>query len=102
MWQFKPKTIIARLLANLAIIYSVFYNPDLMEKVCGPFTLPISHKHHLLLVIALMEVFRIVYSNLIELLRNWGVIQKEKYMLLEMLTTKYMFLFIIKIWFIFD
>ena len=54
MWQFKPKTIVARLLANLAIIYSVFYNPELMEKVCGPFTLPISHKHHLLIVIAFM------------------------------------------------
>lgn len=74
MWQFKPKTIVARLLANLSIIYSVFYNPELMEKVCGPFTLPISHKHHLLIVIALMEVFRIVYCNLIALLRSWGVL----------------------------
>lgn len=76
MWQFKPKTIVARLLTNLAIIYSVFYNPDLMEKVCGPFTLPISHKHHLLIVIALMEVIRVVYSNLMWLLRKWGLLQK--------------------------
>lgn len=102
MWQFKPKTIIARLFVNLAIIYSVFENPDLMEKVCGPFTLPISHKYHLLIVIIAMEVIRIIYSNLVAMLRGWGILQKEKYVLADMLTTKYIIILIIKIWLIFD
>lgn len=78
MWQFKPKTTVARLIANLAIIYSAFENPELMEKVCGPFTLPILGKHHLIIIIAFMELLRIVYSNVVGRLQAWSILKKGK------------------------
>lgn len=39
--QFKPKTIFVRLAFNLAILYALFNNSELMEDVCGSFTTPI-------------------------------------------------------------
>jgi len=60
--QTKPKTQIVRLLLNCAIILSVFKNSDLMEHICGPFTLPIVRKDYLISYIILVEVIRIFYK----------------------------------------
>ncbi len=76
MWQFKPKTIAARLIANISIIFSVFENPELMEKVCGPFTLPVLNKSHLILVICIMEIIRIIYEPVVSKLQSWGILKK--------------------------
>lgn len=102
MWQFKPKTIIARLLVNLSIIYSVFENPELMEKVCGPFTLPIAHKRHLILIISFMELVRIVYEIVISKLQDLGILRNGKLDIGEFLTVKYILILLVKIWLVFD
>jgi hypothetical protein len=102
MWQFKPKTIVARLFINLSIIYSIFENPELMELVCGPFTLPIAHKHHLIWIICLMEFLRIVYSSIVRQLQLWGVFENGKMGVSGFLTTKYIIILFVKIWLIFD
>ncbi len=73
-----------------------------MEKVCGPFTLPISSKRHLILIICVMEMLRIVYFSVVSQLQAWGIIKKDKLGITDFLTTKYLIILFVKIWLIFD
>jgi hypothetical protein len=60
--QFKPKTEVARLLLNSVIAAALFWNPELMEEICGPFTLPVASKQYLLPYIICLEIFRICFK----------------------------------------
>lgn len=60
--QFKPKTEVARLIINSVIAATVFWNPDLMEDICGPFTLSVTSKQHLLPYIICIEIIRISFK----------------------------------------
>lgn len=73
-----------------------------MEKVCGPFTIPISNKQHLILIIAIMELLRILYSMVVGQLQAWGMLKRVKLGIAEFLTTKYLLILLVKIFLIFD
>lgn len=66
--QTKPLTELIRLALNSAIIISVFKNPDLMEHICGPFTLPIFNKDYLIAYIIFVEIVRVGYKWLCNIL----------------------------------
>lgn len=57
----KLGTLFARWCLQSSIYIAVFYNSDLMLDVCGPFTLSPDNMRPLLVVILLIEIFRIFF-----------------------------------------
>jgi hypothetical protein len=100
--QLKPKTEITRLLLNAVIMVSIFKNPELMEEICGPFTLPIAEKEHLLLYILLVEVLRVGYKGVV---RVAGKVLRVSWLpgyFSGLLIVKYLLVLIVKIFLIFE
>jgi hypothetical protein len=62
--QVKSVTAVVRLLFNLVIVLAMFHNGELMERVCGPFTLAPAPRVHLLTLIIVLEVIRVFYLHL--------------------------------------
>jgi hypothetical protein len=96
--QVKPITALVRLLFNCVIIVAVFYNPDLMELICGPFTLAPSHRTHLLRFIIFIEVLRVFYFLFANLLAKLPAVHFMK----SLCSVKYILLFLLKTALIFE
>jgi hypothetical protein len=71
--DYHPVTSCVKLLFSLVYV-SVFYNPVLMELVCGPFT--IQPKPDLLYMIALIELVRTQYPLLCKIISRIGHFSK--------------------------
>jgi hypothetical protein len=85
---------VTRMMLNIVIIYAVFTNGELMENVCGPFTLPIASKWHLFNLICLMELLRICGPSIV------GKLWKKHHS--QYLVAKYIIILGFKILLIFD
>lgn len=100
--QLKPKTEIARLLINSVIAAAIFWNPDLMEDICGPFTLSIRSKHHLLPYIICIEVIRICFKMVAHTLSRLPFFRWMPSSLPDLLIVKYFIVLLFKVVLIFE
>jgi hypothetical protein len=80
------------------LIAAVFFNPELMELICGPFTLaPISKGVFMFIYIILLEVFKIFYSHLVNGLSIMKLSQSFTTLLQTSYTVKYLIILGFKI-----
>lgn len=100
--QHKPKSWLVRVVLNSTVMTALFYNPVLMENICGPFTLPISNKKNLLFYVIFVELLRVLFQPLLSLLGrvnllNWIVKHTN-----DLLVVKYLVVLGLKFFLIFE
>ena len=73
-----------------------------MEYICGPFTLSIAQKEHLIFYVIFLEIIRIGYRLIAHLLSKTPFLNWLPSYLPDMLIAKYLFVFVLKFFLIFE
>ena len=73
-----------------------------MEHICGPFTLPISNKEHLIFYIIFVEIARVCYKLLAGLAGKLPLLKWLPGYFGELLIIKYLLILVLKIVLIFE
>ena len=73
-----------------------------MYEICGPFTLPLQPKVHLLTLILLMETFRIYFPKAVDIARRVPLLKSWAHLAQEFISIKYALVLLLKITLIFE
>lgn len=100
--QVKSVTAVVRLLFNLVIVLAVFHNGELMERVCGPFTLAPAPRVHLMTLIIVLEVVRVFYFLLAAALEQVPFLKSGVAWVKSLTSLKYILILVLKCLLIFE